>query len=149
MRPLIVVHPGGGAATPQAYACNLAARIISPPLRGFLAKQMIRASRPFTAFRPHAVQSARPPPGGSQQGRTGATLSQPKGERIMANIGTFIAQNDGFTGTLHTLTLKVKFVLNNKESENAPDFRLQASGGYDIGSAWRKVSKAERAYLSR
>ncbi|KND57583.1 hypothetical protein BVER_02352c [Candidatus Burkholderia verschuerenii] len=65
----------------------------------------------------------------------------------MANIGTFTAQNDGFTGTL-TLNVKVKFVPNDKESENAPDFRLQASGGYDIGAAWRKVSKADRAYLS-
>ncbi|WP_134481334.1 DUF736 family protein, partial [Pseudomonas aeruginosa] len=26
----------------------------------------------------------------------------------MANIGTFTAQNDGFTGTVRTLTLNVK-----------------------------------------
>ena len=68
----------------------------------------------------------------------------------MANIGTFTAQNDGFTGTVRTLTLnvKVKLVPNDKGgSENAPDFRLQAAG-HDIGAAWRKVSKAERPYIS-
>ncbi|KHK52055.1 hypothetical protein PI87_19650 [Ralstonia sp. A12] len=68
----------------------------------------------------------------------------------MANIGTFTAQNDGFTGTLRTLTLniKVKFVPNDKTSENAPDFRIQVAGGYDLGAAWKKVSQSERPYLS-
>ena len=43
----------------------------------------------------------------------------------MANIGTFTAEKDGFTGTLRTLTLnvKVKLVPNDKgDTENAPDF---------------------------
>jgi len=68
----------------------------------------------------------------------------------MANIGTFTTQNDGFAGSVRTLTLnvKVKFVPNDKGSPNAPDFRVQAAGGYDIGAAWKKVSQAERPYLS-
>jgi len=47
-------------------------------------------------------------------------LGNPKGERIVANIGTFTAQNDGFTGTVRTLTLnvKVKFIPYVKASEN-------------------------------
>jgi uncharacterized protein (DUF736 family) len=67
----------------------------------------------------------------------------------MANIGTFTAQNDSFTGTVRTLTLnvKVKFVPNAKESENAPDYRIVA-GNFEIGAAWKKISKAERPYLS-
>lgn len=67
----------------------------------------------------------------------------------MANIGTFTAQNDSYTGTVRTLTLnvKVKIVPNNKESENAPDYRIVA-GNFEIGAAWKKVSKAERPYLS-
>jgi len=57
----------------------------------------------------------------------GATLATRK-EIIMANIGTFTAQNDGFIGTVRTLTLnvKVKLVRNDKGSENAPDYRIQA-----------------------
>ena len=67
----------------------------------------------------------------------------------MANIGTFTAQNDSFTGTVRTLTLnvKVKIIPNAKESENAPDYRIVA-GNFEIGAAWKKISKAERSYLS-
>jgi uncharacterized protein (DUF736 family) len=79
----------------------------------------------------------------------GATLVNPQGEIIMANIGTFTAQNNSFAGTVRTLTLnvKVKFVPNAKESENAPDYRIVA-GNFEIGAAWKKVSKADRPYLS-
>ncbi|QWT40174.1 DUF736 domain-containing protein [Dickeya dadantii] len=68
----------------------------------------------------------------------------------MANIGTFTAQNNGFTGTVRTLTLnvKVRFIPCDKSSEHAPDFRIQTLGGYDIGAAWQKISQAERPYLS-
>ena len=68
----------------------------------------------------------------------------------MANIGTFTADKDGFTGTLRTLTLnvKVKLVTNDKGSnENAPDVRIQAAG-YDVGAGWKKTSEAGRAYVS-
>ena len=68
----------------------------------------------------------------------------------MANIGTFTADKDGFAGTLRTLTLnvKVKLVPNDKGgNENAPDFRIQASG-MDVGAGWRKTSEAGRAYVS-
>lgn len=80
----------------------------------------------------------------------GATLVTPKGAIIMANIGTFTAQNDGFTGTVRTLTLDVKarFIPNDRGGENEPDYRIQAASGFDIGAAWKKVSQAERPYLS-
>jgi uncharacterized protein (DUF736 family) len=59
----------------------------------------------------------------------GANLVQPKGEIIMANIGTFTADKDGFTGTLRTLTLnvKVKLVPNDKGDNETP--RLPPAGG--------------------
>ncbi len=68
----------------------------------------------------------------------------------MANIGTFTADKDGYTGTLRTLTLnvKVKLVPNDKgENDKAPDYRLQTAGN-DIGAAWQKTSEAGREYLS-
>jgi len=68
----------------------------------------------------------------------------------VANIGTFTADKDGYTGTLRTLTLnvKVKLVPNDKgENDKAPDYRLQAAGN-DVGAAWRKTSEAGREYLS-
>ena len=68
---------------------------------------------------------------------------------IMANIGTFTAQNDSYTGIVRTLTLnvKVKIVPNDKESENAPDYRIVA-GNFEIGAAWKKMSRQDRPYLS-
>ena len=68
----------------------------------------------------------------------------------MANSGTFTANKDGFTGTIGTLTLNVeaKRVPNDKgRNENAPDFRIQASG-FGVGAGWRKTSEAGRAYVS-
>ncbi len=67
----------------------------------------------------------------------------------MAHIGTFSEQNNGYTGTVRTLTLNVKvnIVPNDKESENAPDFRIVADN-FEIGAAWKKISKADRPYLS-
>ncbi len=69
MRPFAVVHPGGGAAAPRASWPQPSAQTISPPLCGFLAQQILCASRSSTAFRPQAVQPARPLLIGSQQGR--------------------------------------------------------------------------------
>ena len=70
----------------------------------------------------------------------------------MANIGTFARKGDGFTGTVRTLCLNaaVRFVPNEKTSENAPDFRiLSVRGGSDLGAAWRRVSQnGDRLYLS-
>ncbi|MCD9026617.1 DUF736 domain-containing protein [Luteimonas sp. BDR2-5] len=66
-------------------------------------------------------------------------------------IGNFTKQNDGYAGTVRTLTVevKVRFVPNEKGSENAPDYRVQTAGNYEIGAAWRKISEAtERPYLS-
>jgi len=67
----------------------------------------------------------------------------------MANIGTFTAQNDSYSGSVRTLTLnvKVKIVPNDKDSENAPDYRIVA-GNFEIGAAWKKISRTERPYLS-
>ncbi|MDB5986767.1 MAG: hypothetical protein JWR16_1820 [Nevskia sp.] len=67
----------------------------------------------------------------------------------MTTIGSFTAQNDGFTGTVRTLTqnVKVRIAPADKSSENAPDYRVYA-GNYEIGAAWKKVSQANRTYLS-
>lgn len=68
----------------------------------------------------------------------------------MANIGTFTADKDGFTGQLRTLTLNVnvKLVPNKRATRKTPpDFRLQAAI-HDIGAAWKKTSEAGREYLS-
>ena len=69
----------------------------------------------------------------------------------MSTIGNFTASGNGYIGTVRTLNLnvKVKLVPNDeKDRDNAPDFRILANSGYEIGAAWKKTSKADRPYLS-
>ncbi|WP_312062455.1 DUF736 domain-containing protein [Brevundimonas sp.] len=68
----------------------------------------------------------------------------------MAAIGTFIAQGDGYTGSIKTLTLNVKsatFRPNEKSDDKAPDYRILA-GTTEFGAAWKKTSQQNREYLS-
>ncbi|HEY1747665.1 MAG TPA: DUF736 domain-containing protein [Xanthobacteraceae bacterium] len=67
----------------------------------------------------------------------------------MTTIGTFTREGDSFTGTIATLAIKAKAAIkpNRKTVENAPDYRIYASG-VEIGAAWSKVSEADKPYLS-
>ncbi|MCQ1569125.1 DUF736 domain-containing protein [Neorhizobium galegae] len=68
----------------------------------------------------------------------------------MATIGTFSRTDNGFTGSLKTLTLNVKsvkFVPAEGENENGPDFRVFAAAT-EFGAAWKKQSDKGNAYLS-
>jgi uncharacterized protein (DUF736 family) len=72
-----------------------------------------------------------------------------KQETIMATIGTFKRDENGFTGTINTMTLtsKVRFIKADGDSDKAPSHRLFA-GKTEIGAAWAKTSKEGRPYLS-
>ncbi|WP_249152317.1 DUF736 domain-containing protein [Bradyrhizobium liaoningense] len=68
----------------------------------------------------------------------------------MATIGTFTASDNGYTGSIKTLTLniKAKFVASEKDNDKAPDYRIFA-GATEFGAAWKKtVRDSDREYLS-
>ena len=67
----------------------------------------------------------------------------------MATNGTFTAQDNGYIGSIKTLTLniKAKFSPSDKENDKAPDFRIFA-GQTEFGAAWKKKSGEGRDYLS-
>jgi uncharacterized protein (DUF736 family) len=68
----------------------------------------------------------------------------------MATIGTFTAADNGYIGSIKTLTLnvKAKFVATEKENDKAPDFRIIA-GAVECGAAWKKTAReSDREYLS-
>jgi uncharacterized protein (DUF736 family) len=67
----------------------------------------------------------------------------------MSTIGTFTKQEDGYNGTLKTLSLNVKckIVAIPKATGKGPDYRVIA-GAVEIGAAWKRQSKANRDYLS-
>jgi len=69
----------------------------------------------------------------------------------MSIIGNFKATENGYTGTIETLTLKaeVEFEpVERKSSEKAPDFRIFAKKtGYELGAAWEKTSRETGAHF--
>ena len=69
----------------------------------------------------------------------------------MATIGTFMMNDDGsYAGSIKTLNLNVKQAqlrAVEKDSENAPDYRVFANGT-EFGAAWKRTSRENRDYLS-
>lgn len=69
----------------------------------------------------------------------------------MAIIGTFTKTDDGYVGTIRTMTInvKAKFLQNTeKANDKAPDYRVFA-GGAELGAAWREKGKnGEIDYLA-
>jgi uncharacterized protein (DUF736 family) len=70
----------------------------------------------------------------------------------MSVIGHFVADTDGYAGSIRTLTIHAKLrlvVIDNKTKEDGPDFRIMY-GMQEVGAAWKaKTHEAEpRDYLS-
>ncbi len=67
----------------------------------------------------------------------------------MAIIGTFTRDDNGFSGTIKTLTLNVKAQIKKVEvsGEKSPDYRITA-GTVELGAGWQKKSNAGRDYVS-
>ena len=63
----------------------------------------------------------------------------------MAIIGTFKKTDDGYSGTIRTMTINVKarLVANDKNgNDKAPDFKVVA-GERELGAAWKAKTKGE------
>ena len=70
----------------------------------------------------------------------------------MSVIGHFVADADGYVGSIRTLTFQAKLrlvAIDNKVKEDGPDFRI-LFGIQEVGAAWKaKTHEAEpRNYLS-
>lgn len=68
----------------------------------------------------------------------------------MTTIATFTKTETGYTGEIRTLALKSKVTLTpvDQATDKAPDFRVIAQNGIEIGGAWQRTSKSGNAYLS-
>lgn len=69
----------------------------------------------------------------------------------MAVIGEFVTNgNNSITGFVRTLTVSFKARLNPIErvSRDAPDFRITAGAGAEVGAAWNSKSNDGEPYIS-
>lgn len=69
----------------------------------------------------------------------------------MATIGSFTKSDNGFTGSVRTLSVNAKARITaegDKDKASAPDYRVFA-GSVEIGAAWKKTARETgRDYLS-
>jgi uncharacterized protein (DUF736 family) len=70
----------------------------------------------------------------------------------MSVIGHFVADTDGYVGSIRTLSIHAKLrlvAIDNKTKEDGPDFRIMF-GLQEVGAAWKaKTHETEpRDYLS-
>ena len=85
------------------------------------------------------------------RGREGRGARHAKRNTIMATIGSFTSTDNGFTGSIRTLTLNVKarFQRVDNPSDKGPHYRIYAAGNVELGAAWQKRSEqTDRDYLS-
>ncbi|WP_048645280.1 DUF736 domain-containing protein [Nitratireductor soli] len=71
----------------------------------------------------------------------------------MPQIGQFTADNEGFVGRVHTLTLYREITIvpaEPSDAENAPDYRIHhgAEDGPEIGAGWKEVGEKAGDYVS-
>src|SRR5215207_476194 len=105
--------------------------------------------RPSLTLRAKGLRADRSPVQGSPSRLRWARPEQ-QTETTMATIGSFAASDNGFTGSIKTLTLniKAKFAPSDKENDKAPDYRIFA-GATEFGAAWKKTARdSDREYLS-
>lgn len=69
-------------------------------------------------------------------------------------IGTFVEQDGGYAGRLHTATLDIELALVPAEptgNENAPDYRVltgSGAGACEVGAGWKHVGEKSGAYVA-
>lgn len=69
----------------------------------------------------------------------------------MAQIGSFTRDESGnYTGTILTAVLNLKATIkpSPKEHDKAPDYRVTANNGAEVGAGWSKSSREDRPYVS-
>jgi len=59
----------------------------------------------------------------------------------MATIGNFIAVENGYEGTLDTLSIKAQIVLEKRQKtkDKHPDYDVLTADGREIGAAWERM----------
>jgi uncharacterized protein (DUF736 family) len=146
---------GGSGATIRSLTltgldpATAALRLSSPALRAFLAQQETLARPSSAVLRAFGCGPAAEALLTAIRPREARSETAVK-EITMAQIGSFTRSDDGFNGTIHTLTLNIRarFVpAEASQNDKAPDLRV-LSGSIEIGAAWKRTSKEGTVYHS-
>jgi uncharacterized protein (DUF736 family) len=71
----------------------------------------------------------------------------------MAQIGTFVRTQQGFSGRLRTLSLDIELTLVPAEhsvTENGPNYRIHAGDeeGQEVGAGWTRTGEKAGEYIA-
>lgn len=71
----------------------------------------------------------------------------------MTQIGEFTRLKSGYSGRIHTLSLKLDVTIiaaEASDTDNAPDYRVHggSSDGPEIGAGWKRSSEKAGEYVS-
>jgi uncharacterized protein (DUF736 family) len=147
-----VADQARGAASASIAFPQRLGQLFSPAAKGGIPRGKSKKPafrRPPLRFGPCRLRADRPRAQGRHRGRDGRGPSK-QTEITMSTIGTFTASDNGYIGSIKTLTLnvKAKFVTSEKDHEKAPDYRIFA-GSIEFGAAWKKTARdSDREYLS-
>jgi len=129
-------------APPAFFPCREAAAFLAESKKAVYRRPPLRL--------PGLMAAGRSLPGPRTAIEAAMVAARQLTETTMATIGTFTAADNGYTGSVKTLTLnvKAKFVATEKDNDKAPDYRIIA-GAIECGAAWKKTARdSDREYLS-
>jgi uncharacterized protein (DUF736 family) len=139
-----------GTASPRSPSRNGSAGFFPLPRSGGIPREAKKPSATVLRCAAGLTAAGRSLPGPRTAIEAAMVAARQQTETTMATIGTFTAADNGYTGSVKTLTLnvKAKFVANEKDNDKAPDYRIFA-GATEFGAAWKKTAReTEREYLS-
>jgi uncharacterized protein (DUF736 family) len=125
-------------------------RLLSPAAKGRHSSRTKKPSAAVLRFAAGLTAAGRSLPRPRTAIEAAMVAARQQRRTTMATIGTFTAADNGYTGSVKTLTLnvKAKFVATEKENDKAPDYRILA-GSIEFGAAWKKTAReSDREYLS-
>jgi uncharacterized protein (DUF736 family) len=139
-----------GPATPRSPSRNGFADFFPLPRSGGIPGEAKKPSAAVLRCAAGLTAAGRSLPGPRTAIEAAMVAARQQRKITMATIGTFTAADNGYAGSVKTLTLnvKAKFVATEKENDKAPDYRILA-GSIEFGAAWKKTAReTDREYLS-
>jgi hypothetical protein len=121
-------------SSPRAGYASIAfpqrlSRLFSPAAKGrHSSRKTKKPSNAVLRVAPGLTAAGRSLPGPRTAIEAAMVAARQQTETTMATIGTFTASDNGYTGSVKTLTLnvKAKLVATEKDNDKAPDYRIFA-----------------------